>query len=171
MPLFGFGRKKSAEPPPATRSPYLDLRSMILSADASAMERKRAGDHVLGVVIDWSVGGNFATFVAMADGTSSMYLSSGGGTIGAGGRPGIDAAAERLLGLADAHVEEFQPASVTDPAEGRVAYWVLTRSGLRKLEHDAGGPPPRPSFLAELADAFQEYVTQFRLLDEARPEA
>src|SRR2546430_10376917 len=36
------------------------------------------------VLMDWNVGGSVATLVAFDDGTVSLYLSSGGGIIGAG---------------------------------------------------------------------------------------
>ena len=42
-------------------------------------------DDVQCVVMDWNLGGqSVATLVAFADGTTSLYLSSGGGFLGAG---------------------------------------------------------------------------------------
>lgn len=124
--------------------------------------------NVLGVVVDWSLGDDFATFVALSDGTASYYTSSGGGTIGAAGRPAIDAAGAGLLRTAEEQLSRFRPVpAASPPRAGRVTYWVLTRTGLRAVDHDAGGPPSGDTGLAALGDAFQEYVTQFRVLDEA----
>jgi hypothetical protein len=149
---------------------YAGLRSMVLRLDA-----RKLGDpvvqlaNVLGVVVDWSLGDEFATFVALSDGTASMYTSAGGGTIGAGGRPGIDAAAATLLRTAEEQLDRFTPVGAeSGPHPGRVRYWALTRAGLLAIDHSAEGPPEGDPGLAALGDAFQEYVTQFRLLDEAR---
>jgi len=152
---------------------YAGLRSMVLGLDEAKLGARVVQlPNVLGVVVDWSLGDDFATFVALADGTASMYTSSGGGTLGAGGRPGIDAAAAGLLRAAEAHLERFTPADAASaPRRGRVTYWALTRSGPRALDHGADGPPRGDAGLQALGDAFQEYVTQFRLLDEAGPTA
>src|SRR2546428_10544797 len=45
------------------------------------------------VLMDWNVGGSVATLVALDDGTVSLYLSSGGGGIGEGGRAKVARAA------------------------------------------------------------------------------
>jgi hypothetical protein len=127
--------------------------------------------NVIGVVVDWSLGEDFATFVALADGTASMYTSSGGGTIGAGGQPGIDASGAALLRAAEDALNVFQPVeSAGPPSPGRVTYWAMTRGGLRAVDHSAEGPPTGTP-LETLGDAFQDYVTAFRLLDEARSTA
>jgi hypothetical protein len=138
------------------------------------LDEGRLGDRVVqlpnvfGVVVDWSLGDDFATFVALADGTASMYTSAGGGTIGAGGRPGIDAAGAVLLRTVEVQLDRFaHVAAASGPRPGRVTYWALTRAGLRAIDHSADGPPPGDAGLGALGDAFQEYVTQFRLLDEA----
>lgn len=152
---------------------FAGLRSMVLGLDQAKL-----GDpvvqlsNVLGVVVDWSLGDDFATFVALSDGTASMYTSAGGGTIGAGGRPGVDAAGAALLRTAEEQLDRFTPVMAAgDPEPGRVTYWALTRTGLRTVDHSADGPPAGDPGLAALGDAFQEYVTQFRLLEEARPGA
>ena len=148
---------------------YAGLRSLALGLHEGKLgDRVVQLPNVFGVVVDWSLGDDFATFVALADGTASMYTSAGGGTIGAGGRPGIDAAGAALLRTVEARLDRFAPvAAPSGPHPSRVTYWALTRTGLRALDHAADGPPAADAALAALGDAFQEYVTQFRLLDEA----
>ena len=124
---------------------------------------------VYGVVVDWSVGDGFATFVALADGTASMYTSSGGGTIGAGGRQAIDEAGATLLRAAEANLDRMSPVPGSEPSvAGAVRYWALTRDGLRSTSHDASGPPDDAPDLEALGAAFQDYVTAFRLVDQER---
>lgn len=150
---------------------YAGLRSMVLGLDEAKLGARVVQlPNVLGVVVDWSLGNDFATFVALSDGTASMYTSAGGGTIGAGGRPGIDAAAASLLQAAEEHLERFVPVGAAGaPLPDRVTYWALTRTGPRAVDHGADGPPDGDAGLQALGDAFQEYVTQFRLLDDAGP--
>jgi hypothetical protein len=152
---------------------YAGLRSMVLGLDEGKLGPPVVRlPNVLGVIVDWSLGDDFATFVALSDGTASMYTSAGGGTLGAGGRPGIDAAAARLLQAAEEQLQRFAPADAASaPRPGRVTYWVLTRTGPRAVDHGADGPPPGDAGLQAIGNAFQEYVTQFRLLDEAGPAA
>jgi hypothetical protein len=149
---------------------YVGLRSMVLGLDERKLgDRVVNLSNVLGVVVDWSVGDAFATFVALTDGTASMYTSAGGGTIGVAGQPGIDAAGAALLRTAENELGQFTPVSAPSPPRpGRVTYWALTRSGLRAIDHDAGGPPPGDPGLVALGEALQAYVTEFRLLEEAR---
>lgn len=150
---------------------YAGLRSMVLGLDPAKVGPSRIADlaKVLGVVVDWSVGNGFGTFVALADGTASMYTSSGGGTIGAAGRPEMDAAGERLLRTVEKHLDRFgEVGAPGPPVVGSVVYWVLTRDGVRAVAHDASGPPAGDAALAELGAAFQDYVTAFRLVDGGR---
>ena len=149
---------------------YAGLRSMVLGIDQAKLgDRVVQLPNVLGVVVDWSLGEDFATFVALADGTASMYTSAGGGTIGAGGRPGIDTAGAVLLrsgrGTRRPVRSRSRPRVVRIRAGSRTG--CSTRTGLRAVDHPAEGPPPGDVGLAALGDAFQEYVTQFRLLDES----
>jgi len=126
-----------------------------------------------GVVIDWGTSAGSVTFVAVADGTSSMYSSAGGGTLGAGGHAGIDAARNRLLHVADAAYDQLAPAdAAADPRPDWVAYWVLGFDGLRTGGHGAiGGPPRDQPHLVALGNAFQAYVREFRHIDEERAAA
>ncbi len=47
--------------------------------------------------MDWNVSGTLATLIAIADGTVSLYVSPGGGTIGAGAHAPVAAAANSFL--------------------------------------------------------------------------
>lgn len=163
-----LGSRGEPKPPRLDRT-YAGLRSMVLGLDARKAGAEPTADlpDVYGVVVDWNVGSGFATFVALADGTASMYTSTGGGTIGAGGRPGIEAAGAALLRTAQTHLDRFERVDAPGPpVAGGVVYWVLTYAGLRAAAHDAAGPPVDAPHLQELGAAFQDYVTAFRLLEQ-----
>ncbi len=166
MPLFGFGRAKGPVLAPA----YANLRRMILTLDPRRTGMQPTPDlpNAWGVVVDWGTGTGIATFVALADGTGSMYTSTGSGTIGGVGQPTIVEAARRLLLAAEAwHGQLDRAAEFGPPDVHRCTYWVLTNGGARTATHDSSGPPPGDAPLNALGEAFQGYVTAFRLLDEA----
>jgi hypothetical protein len=77
------------------RQPYKDLRDMALHAT----EVSAIGEPIAGVVIDIPAKGGFATIASFGDGTSSLYTSTGGGTIGAGNHRPVAEATRRLLSL------------------------------------------------------------------------
>jgi len=126
---------QAGQPPP--EQIYSDLRSMALHAVERVPIQRRA-DHpdVYGVVVDIPAQGGHATVVALGDNTTSLYTSTGGGTIGAGeGRPNVAAATHRLLEVVQAHL-----GSITDdddgglPERGSVRLHVLTKKGLRSTD-------------------------------------
>jgi hypothetical protein len=77
------------------------------------------------------------SLICLADGTTSLYFSNGGGVIGGGQHQRVRGAADKLIALADAqadvlHVTETYPM----PAIGRVCFYARTFDGLRAAEAD-----------------------------------
>jgi len=67
---------------------------------------------VSGVVVDIPAdGGGFATLIAMSEGTTSLYLSTGGGVIGAGQHPSVGAANRELRQTAQATLPSLSESS------------------------------------------------------------
>jgi hypothetical protein len=107
--------------------------------------------------------------VAFAEGTTSLYFSTGGGVIGAGEHDTVCAAAQAFLETADAHVEKFS--ATTDhalPARGRVRFYVHTFNGLLTAEGDEedlgyGRHPLSPVFHAGHA-----VISEIRQIEESR---
>ena len=109
-----------------------DLRRQALTVEAAALNLKPtpARPHVWGVLMETGYPEATATLVVFADGTTSMYFSSGGGAIGAGEHAPVRAAAEQLLAIAESQVSRFTPASDTGlPAAGRVKFLVRAFQG------------------------------------------
>jgi hypothetical protein len=81
-----------------------------------------------------------ATVVSFADGTASIYLSSGGGFIGGGQRPVVRTAAEGFVKAAGAADSAFTPvATYPVPPPGRVRFYVRVGDGVlmaEAAEHD-----------------------------------
>jgi hypothetical protein len=148
---------------------FNDLRSRLLTLDPSSIGVAPGADlpRVFGVVMDMSYPNGSATLVAIADRTTSLYTSSGGGVIGGGYHEPVAQANRRLLMVAEAHLEHFErrdPAGL--PAVGRVQITALTYSGRLSLdapEDDLGhrGHPAAPVF-----HAAHDVITALREVEE-----
>jgi hypothetical protein len=131
-----FRRKRADDGDPESRNPYEDMRAMALSAVVTGLAPPGTGHpDVSGVVVDVPAQGGFATFVALNDNTTSMYTSTGGGTIGAGEHQHVAAATQALLAAAQAHIEAFSPPDDARlPAGGMVRFHALGPSGGRYVD-------------------------------------
>lgn len=169
-----FGRhKRSDDGAAAGPEPVYDgLRAQALGAVESGLAAP-SPDHpgVSGVVIDVpGGGGGFATFVALTDDTTSMYTSTGGGTIGAGAHAPVAAAAHRVLREVQAILEQFPAATgLALPSPGLVQVTVLTPDGSRQAHlPEAAFWGREPSTVGALIGAIQQLITA---ISEADPPA
>lgn len=126
-------RPSSAQPSKGAADPAkgtAELRARLLRGTASDFSiQPLAG--VWGVLMETGYPGAAATLVALGDGTASLYFSSGGGVIGGGPHPPINAAARRLVEIAARHVSKLSPTREFPlPATGDVRFYVLTTNGV-----------------------------------------
>jgi hypothetical protein len=150
---------------PDVTAVYTDMRDAVLNLDPSSVVIHQTPDTrtVWGLVMDWTVDRGVATIVSLADGTTSLYLSSGGGSIGAGEHPGAAAASINALRLAEHTIDEVPGAMDSPvPPRGRTALTLLTFSGLRRFEDDNAAFENGTSTLSPVADAMQEVIDEIR---------
>ena len=119
---------------------------------------------VSGVVVDIPDAGGAATVAALADGTTSMYTSTGGGVIGAGEHPAVAEATAALIHTADDLAAQFLgPAEEGVPEQGVVRFHLLTPMGRRHVDVPAeafwGEQPHR---LMPLIAATQHVISELR---------
>lgn len=113
---------------------YLGLRGIPLGEQGGPSEPFE-NSSVVAVLLDWGQPNGCATIAAMADGTTSLYTSTGGGVIGAGAHAPVREANRRLMLAAQEHLEEFSPTTEAPiPADGRLAVIIRTTEGLRRAE-------------------------------------
>jgi hypothetical protein len=116
------GRREAAPRAPI----YAELRTMVLDLDPDAIEVQEGEPWSAALVAVMEIGlvAGSATIVAVADGSVSMYTSSGGGVIGAGDHLVVRAAGTRFRAATGEHrpqlraVEAYPP----PPPEGQVAF-------------------------------------------------
>jgi hypothetical protein len=108
-----------------------------------------------------------ATLFALSDGTTSLYLSSGGGVIGGHAHQSVRQANAALLQTANHYYQHLKPIeSFPVPAEGHTLFYVLTDTGVLSgggLE-DYLGLDWHP--LSPLFHAGHRLITQLRLISE-----
>ena len=110
---------------------YAALRGQLLSLDpASVGLGPGTAARVWGVLFELGYPEGTATVVALADGTTSLYTSGGGGVIGAGEHEPVAAATRALLAVVETHLAELGPDGSDDlPADGHVTVRALTYDG------------------------------------------
>jgi hypothetical protein len=150
------------------QSRYMDLRKMVLRVDPAEIELSDGGWPGASVALmEMPVGDATATIVAVADGTVSLYTSTGGGTIGAGEHLSARQAGHRFLKAAADSAPWMTP--TTDfplPTEGMVRFHVRTPEGDVTGEASEEVLRARRHHLAPLYLAGQDVLTEIRVIAE-----
>jgi hypothetical protein len=163
MSLFGRRRRAERQPPVEV---YAGLRQQVLRLTADQLGRD---DPILALLMETGYPEGAATLVAVADGTTSLYLSSGGGVIGAGGHAAVAEASRRWRDAAVDLLPALAPVEEPPtPGDGITQFVAVTPGGLRgaaEREQELGGGrhPLSPLFYAG-----QDVITQIRLAEGER---
>jgi hypothetical protein len=159
-----FRRKKNAATPPVAEV-FSELREQALRLTADQLgDAVPTEAAILALLMETGYPEAVATLVAVADGSTSLYFSNGGGFVGAGTHPTVADASRSWLEAG----RTFLPAlsDVTEPPlpdVGMTQFVVVTREGLRGAvapDDDLGGNRHE---LSPLFHAAQEVITQIRL--------
>jgi hypothetical protein len=123
---------------------------------------------VWGILMETGYPEATATLLALSDGTTSLYLSSGGGVIGGHAHQSVRQANAALLQTANRYYQHLKPSeSFPVPAAGHTLFYILTDSGVLSgggLEDDLGhGRHP----LSPLFHAGHRVITQLRIISES----
>ena len=145
---------------------YADLRNQVLSLTAEQLD---AESPVLAVLMETGYPEAVATLVSVADGSSSLYFSNGGGIIGAGEYKQVHDSSIALVAMAGRNlsllgITESNPL----PKKGYTRFYVVTKSGIYSeevLEDDLGNErhPLSPLFFQG-----HELISYIRAAEEHR---
>lgn len=145
---------------------YAGLRRQVLDLRADQLGDEFAQAPILALLMETGYEQAVATLVAVADGTTSLYFSTGGGIIGAGAHESVALASRRWLEEGAAFLGELEPvADPPLPAVGQTQFVAVTNDGLRAAvapEEDLGR---NRHALTPLFYAAQEVITQVRLIE------
>ena len=134
MPLWPW-RKAKPDPKETMRG----LREQALTRSASQLGLSPLPDraHVFGILMETGYAEGVASLVALAEGSTSLYFSNGGGIIGAGEHASVRRALPPFFAAAEAHLTSFTPATSTPlPDQGRVRFYLRTFEGTLTAEAD-----------------------------------
>lgn len=167
-------RKNRSDPSPAET--YLGLRRGVLDLDPAAVGIAASAQlpQVWGLLVDLGRPDGVATLLGLADGTTSLYVSAGGGIIGGGGHPRVAARTLELLRVTQRLLPELPAATgaeapgVALPAAGRVTLHALTYGGVHSVEADENDLGHGRHPLSPVFHAAHDVITELRLIDEAR---
>lgn len=153
--LPGSSRPRKADP-----AIYSQMRRQALEMRLSNIARGAV--HI--VLMDWHVEKGTVTVVAAADGSASLYLSSGGGFIGGGQKiPAIREAALHAVALATGMQLYFERTETSPlPSLGDVTFYLTTSAGVHRAVAAEGKLRAGADPLAALGGAMQKIVTEYR---------
>jgi len=159
-------------PYPPPNPTYLELRDQILKGSRSKFGLPAASNpgDPWGVMMDWGVTNGTATVVALADGSASIYTSSGGGSIGGGqSHDQIRLAAREAVAAAAQSRSLLHPtASFLLPQRREVTFYVLTDERVLANTALVKELQARQHPLTALSDAMQTVISQYRMLQTGK---
>jgi len=157
-----FGRKRRTDQQQA--EVYEGLRQQALNLTPDQLGAPFARAPILALLMETGYPEAVATLVGVADGTTSLYFSNGGGFIGAGSHAAVAEANRRWLDVGGTFLPELR--ELADPGlpdVGMTQFVALTSDGLRgavAAEEELGKGRHR---LSTFFYAAQDVITQIRL--------
>ncbi len=154
---------------PAPADDYVQFRSRILDLDPAelGLAPTAAAPHVWGVLVELGYVVGSATLVALADGTTSLHYSTGGGLLGNPGYAPLAEASRALVAQAEKCLEHASLSyDFPLPQVGQVRFIMLTYTGNYAMEADEKLLATGGHLLSPLYRNAQDTLTQLRLLAE-----
>ncbi len=150
---------------------YSGLRNLILQGSRQKFGLPPASPaEPYGVLMDWGVSSGTASVVAMADGTASIYFSSGGGYLGGGQKhESIKAAAKKTVEAAVEVLPLLHPTTTFPlPKAGTATFYVLTDGGVLTATATDDELRLQTGPFLRLGNAAQSIISQYRVLEKKK---
>jgi hypothetical protein len=136
---------------------------LSLTPDVIGIRQSDANPNVWGVLMEFQIAGHVTTLVCLADGTTSLYFSSGGGVIGAGAYEPVANASSHLIAMAESYFPLMQlTRQFPLPSPSRVRFYVLTFSGTYTADRDESALKQLNDVFYPLFYAGHEVIAQIR---------
>ena len=140
-----------------------ELRRAVLDRTLGGVLKTGPPDAINAVVMDWTLAANStATLAAMSDDTTSLYLSQGGGVVGAGEHESVRRAATQFREIAAGVRAHFHPTDdLSPPPAGYPRFFLITPAAtLATLAVPTDELATGHHDLAPLGNAAQEVITE-----------
>ncbi len=160
---------KQTDSSPRPDEVYLGLRRQILTLDPTTVGLPTDSSAPWGCLMETGYPTGSATLVCLADGTTSLYTSTGGGVIGGGAHEAVVRENARLLAVLNDHLAEMSASTdLSLPQEGRTVIRALTAAGPRRYEAAEKELGEGRSVLSPVFHAAHAVITQLRLISGDR---
>ncbi len=149
---------------------YQGLRAQILGLDPATAGMQQGPEHQVlwGALMETGYPRGTATLVALADGTTSLYLSTGGGIIGGGFHRAVADATRSFLAELEHRLPMLRPdPDAALPATGWVIIRALTYTGRMYSEAAEDDLGHGRHELSPVFYAAHRVITELRLIDPA----
>ena len=153
---------------------YSGLRHQALSIKRTeiGLDATSGNEPAWGVLMETGYDSVTVSLFALADGTTSLYFSNGGGVVGGQAHEAVQRANAAFLNEANNSIRQLKScSSFPVPEPSHTVFYVLTDSGIltdNALEADLGYDR-HP--LSPLFHAGHEVITQLRLMSESQDDA
>jgi len=159
-----FGRRKKAAP----AADGAMLRSFVITGELPARPLDAPGRATV-AVMEMGVGGGVATVCSFIDGTTSLYISTGGGVIGVGTDERANAASRAFVGAMEGALESLSPAAASDQLiDGDVKFLLRIGDDLFGVECKESKVLSVDHPMHPLWRLGQEVLTWIRIVSEER---
>ena len=119
--------------PPEPAQIYLQLRERVFTLEPAevGLAPSNTAPHIWGVLMETGYAVGSATLVCLADGTTSLYFSTGGGMLGSADYTPIAEASKALVAEAENHLSELvETTEFPLPEVGQVRFSCHTYTGM-----------------------------------------
>lgn len=162
-----FKRKQKQSPAEV----IMALRAQVLELDPSTAGITKSPDlpNVWAIMMETGYPEAVATLLTVADGTTSLYFSNGGGVLGAGAHESVLETLPAFFRAAEEHLGAFKRATETPlPDVGRVRFYLRTFDATLTAEADENDLGYERHELSPLFHAGHSVISAVRELEESR---
>ena len=147
------------------QNPYSDMRNMAFSATSeqlglSGMDK----NDVYGIVSEMDMNGATATVVTFSNGDTSLYLSSGGGFIGAGQHESVQKVVKKYVENGQKYIEKATKIEEAElPESGMTNFNFLTENGIYSISKSLSELESGKSEFSNLFVELNEVISHIRM--------
>ncbi len=148
-----------------------ELRGMVFALEPGeiGISRENFAHPVWGMVMETGFADGFFTLITLADGSTSLYFSSGGGMIGAGEYPAVRRAVGHYLTGAQYFHDRAKPVEqYPRPEPGKVVFYFLGFDGIAAYTAPESRLGVGEDELSNLFYAAHGVIEEIRKINEAR---
>ncbi|MFK5921531.1 MAG: hypothetical protein QM496_05085 [Verrucomicrobiota bacterium] len=147
---------------------YTSMRKQVLELDGKQIPGFK-GKPVWAVLMETGSEDTVISVVAVADGTASLYYSTGGGMIGLGKNPGVRSATLAFVKKSASFLKFMKRVDVFPlPKTGQTFFYLVTPKAVFSYEAQRDDLGRQQDKLSPLYYAGHELIAQVRIADQKR---